>query len=149
MDDTFDCRLHPVIAIDGAQYFMIAKCFSSTVIQGHATHVWFVTKSVPAGSDLKDIIMIKDSRVNVEHQLSEEQIFEALKDIDCVPKVEKAWTVQWDGQDDLTSLLRPEAFYISFQAIVQPSYLPTTRAYPCRASDHTCCESPRGCHLHS
>jgi hypothetical protein len=115
MDDTFDRRLHPVIIADGTPYFVIAKCFSSSVIWGRATHVWFVTKSVPAGSDPKDIFVIKDSWVNVEHQLSEEQIFEALKDVDCVPKVEKAWTVQRDGQDDSTSLRHPEAFMSHFK----------------------------------
>jgi hypothetical protein len=106
MDDTFNC---------GTQYFVITKCFSSSVIRGRATHICFVAKSVLAGSDPKDIFMIKNLWVNVECQLSEEQIFEALKDVDCVPKVEKAWTVQQDGQDDSTSLHHPKAFMSHFK----------------------------------
>ena len=98
LEDMFDCQLHPVIYVDGIQYFIIAKCFSSSVIQGCTTTVWFVSKSAPLGNQ-KDIFVIKDSWVNVEHQLSEEEILQGLKDIDCIPKLEKAWTVQWDGQD--------------------------------------------------
>ncbi|KAI5987298.1 hypothetical protein EDD15DRAFT_2173804 [Pisolithus albus] len=115
MDDTFDCRLHPVITVDATQYFIIAKCFSSSVIRGQATNVWFVAKSIPAGSDPNNIFVVKDSWVNVERQLSEEQILEALKDVECVLKVKEAWTVQWDGQDDSTSLCRPAAFMSHFQ----------------------------------
>ena len=114
LEDTFDCRLHPVIHVDGVQYFIIAKCFSSSVIRGRATTVWFVSKSVPPGSDQKDIFVIKDSWVNVGRQLLEEEILEGLKDVDCIPKVEKAWTVQRDGQDDSTSLRRPTAFMSLF-----------------------------------
>ena len=113
LEDSFDCRLHPVIHVDGMQYFIIAKCFSSSVIRGRATTVWFVSKSVPP-SDQKEIFVIKDSWVNVERQLSEEEILEGLKDVDCVPKVEKAWTVQRDGKDDSTSLRRPAAFMSFF-----------------------------------
>ncbi|KIK11474.1 hypothetical protein PISMIDRAFT_19493 [Pisolithus microcarpus 441] len=114
MDDTFDCQLHPVITVDATQYFIIAKCFSSSVIQGRATNVWFVAKSILAGSDPNNIFVVKDSWVNIEHQLLEEQIFEALKDVECVPKVKEAWTVQRDGQDDLTSLCCPAAFMSHF-----------------------------------
>ena len=96
-----------MIYVDGMQYFIIAKCFSSNVIWGHATTVWFVSKSVPPSSDQKDIFVIKDSWVNVERQLLEEEILEGLKDVECVPKVVMAWTVQRDGQDDSTSLRRP------------------------------------------
>ena len=113
LEDSFDCRLHPVIHVDGMQYFIIAKCFSSSVIRGRATTVWFVSKSVPP-SNQKEIFVIKDSWVNVECQLSEEEILEGLKDVDCVPKVEKAWTVQQDGKDDSTSLRRPAAFMSFF-----------------------------------
>ena len=113
LEDTFDCRLHPVIYVDGIQYFIIAKCFSSSVIRGRTTTVWFVSKSVPLG-DQKDIFVIKDSWVNVERQLSEEEILQGLKDVDCIPKLEKAWTVQRDGQDDSTSLRRPEKFMSLF-----------------------------------
>ncbi|KAI6046600.1 hypothetical protein EDC04DRAFT_2598029 [Pisolithus marmoratus] len=111
----FDCQLHPVITVDGMQYFIIAKCFSSSVIQGHATNVWFVTKSILAGSDPNNIFVVKDSWVNAECQLSEEQIFEALKNIECVLKVKEAWTVQQDGQDDLMSLHHPVAFMSHFK----------------------------------
>lgn len=115
LEDTFDCRLHPVIYVDGVQYFIVAKCFSSSVIRGRATTVWFVSKSVPPGSDQKEIFVIKDSWVNVERQLLEEEILEGLKDVDCVPKVEKAWTVQRDGRDDSTSLRRPPTFMSLFK----------------------------------
>ncbi|KIK15954.1 hypothetical protein PISMIDRAFT_16145 [Pisolithus microcarpus 441] len=114
MDVTFDCRPHPVITIDTTQYFIIAKCFSSSVIWGQATNVWFVAKSIPAGSDPNNIFVVKDSWVNVERQLLEEQIFEALKDVECVPKVKEAWTIQRDGQDDSTSLCHPVAFMSHF-----------------------------------
>ena len=80
LEDTFNCWLHPVIYVDGIQYFIIAKCFSSSVILGHATTVWFVSKSVPLGNQ-KDIFIIKDSWVNVKHQLSEEEILQGLKDV--------------------------------------------------------------------
>ena len=113
LEDMFDCRLHPVIYVDGVQYFIIANCFSSSVIRGCATTVWFVSKSVPPG-DQKDIFVIKDSWVNVECQLSEEEILQGLKDVDCIPKLEKAWTVQQDSQDDSTSLRRPEKFMSLF-----------------------------------
>ena len=115
LEDTFDCRLHPMIYVDGTQYFIIAKCFSSNVIRGRATTVWFVSKAVPPSSDQKDIFVIKDSWVNVERQLLEEEILEGLKDVECVPKVAKAWTVQRDGQDDSTLLRRPEAFISLFK----------------------------------
>lgn len=115
LEDMFDCRLHHVIYVDGVQYFIIAKCFSSSVIRGRATTIWFVSKSVPPGSDQKEIFIIKDSWVNVERQLLEEEILERLKDVNCVPKVEKAWTVQWDGRDDSTSLRRPPTFMSLFK----------------------------------
>ncbi|KAG8214275.1 hypothetical protein J3R82DRAFT_9219 [Butyriboletus roseoflavus] len=115
VDDTFDCRLHPVITIDGKQYFIIARCFSSSIIRGRATTVWFVSDSVPPRSNPKNIFVIKDSWVNVERQLQEEDILNLLKDVDCVPKVEKAWTVKRDGQDDSTSLRRPTAFMSHFK----------------------------------
>ena len=102
-----------MIHVDGVQYFIIAKCFSSSVIWGRATTVWFVSKSVPPGND--DVFVIKDSWVNVERQFLEEEILEGLKDIECVPKVKKAWTIQWDSQDDSTALRHPEAFMALFR----------------------------------
>ena len=114
LKDMVDCWLHPVITIDGMQYFIIAKCFSSCVIWGCTTTVRFVSKSVSLDSDPKNIFVIKDLWVNVEHQLSEEEIFNGLKDVDYVPKVEKALTVQQDGQDDSTSLHHPAAFMLHF-----------------------------------
>ena len=113
LEDMFDCWLHPVIYVDGIQYFIIAKCFSSSVIWGHATTVWFVSKLVPPG-DQKDIFIIKDSWVNVRCLLSEEEILQGLKDINCIPKLEKAWTVQQDGQNNSTSLHHPEKFMTLF-----------------------------------
>ena len=96
------------------QYFIIAKCFSSSVIRGHATTVWFVSKLVPP-SDQKEIFVIKDSWVNIERQLSEEEILEGLGDVDCIPKLEKAWTIQQDSKDDSTSLHHPAAFMSLFR----------------------------------
>ena len=61
MDDAFNCQLHPVITVDGTQYFIIAQCFSSSVILGHATTVWFVSESIPLNNDQKNIFIIKDS----------------------------------------------------------------------------------------
>ncbi|KAI6000253.1 hypothetical protein EDC04DRAFT_2908828 [Pisolithus marmoratus] len=104
IDDMFNCQLHPVIT-----------CFSSCVIWGHATHVWFVSPSVPP-SDPNDIFIIKDFWVNEEHKLLEEQILKELNyhNIECVLKVVKACTVQQDGQEDLTSLHCPKAFMSHF-----------------------------------
>ena len=115
LEDTFDCRLHPVITIDGEQYFIIGKCFSSSVIRGRATTVWFVSKSVPPDKDQKNIFVIKDSWVNIERKLSEEEILKGLENVDCVLKVEKAWTVKRNGHDDSTSLRRPRAFMSLFK----------------------------------
>lgn len=90
MDDTFDCRLHPVITVDSTQYFVIAWCFSSSVIHGRATTVWFISKSILPDSNQRNIFIVKDLWINVECQLSEEEILDALKDVDCVLKVVKA-----------------------------------------------------------
>ena len=109
----FNCQLHPVITVDGIQFFIIARCFSSSVIQDCATTVWFVSKSILLDNDQKNIFIIKDLLVNVKHQLLEE-ILDSLKDIDCVPKVVKAWTIQWGNQDKSTLLHRPEAFMLHF-----------------------------------
>ncbi|KAI5989728.1 hypothetical protein EDD15DRAFT_2113642, partial [Pisolithus albus] len=139
IDDTFDRRLHPVITIDDTRYFIIAKCSSSCIIRGRATHVWFVTTSVPP-SDSDDIFIIKDSWVNEERKLSEAQILEELNyhNIECVPKVVKACTVQRDGQEDSTSLRCPEAFMSHFnrqydhrvhrRLILTPAGCPITHA---------------------
>jgi len=100
MDDTFNCQFLPVITVDRTPYFIVARCFSSSVIQGRATTVWFVSESIPPDNDQKNIF--KDLWGNVERQLLEE-ILDSLKDVDCVPKVVNACTVKWGGQDDRAS----------------------------------------------
>ncbi|KAI9566740.1 hypothetical protein HD554DRAFT_2040101 [Boletus coccyginus] len=67
-----------------------------------------------------------------------------LKDVDCVLKVEKAWTVQRDGQDDSTLLRRPAAFMSHFEQQCDHRVRRLTRPQPCWASDHARCKSPGG-----
>lgn len=115
MDDTFKWQLHPVIIVDDIQYFVRAKCFGNSGIRGRATTVWFVSKTIPPDEGSDEIFAVKDSWVNVERQLLEEEILDSLKDVDCIPKVVTAWTVRRGDQDDSTSLRRPESFMSLFK----------------------------------